>query len=146
MRDTQPLGRRLQGREHDRDLVDHHRPTRLRPVEQQILPVQPGLCSNLRAVQGEPTRGGLAQPPAQGGVLTQRALGLHVRSLAGRGVPLGFVRVVADDPPDPGCRVEPDFLDPEVVADPHEFKVNSESPRETNPLGAVLAGRLGGLG
>jgi hypothetical protein len=117
---------------------------------QQVLAVQPLLGGDLLAVQDEPAGRQLPQPPAQGRVVTQRALGPHVHvaggcllaglapldvppsggldplELSGQagerlgapgGVPFGFVRVVANDPPHPGLALERDFLDPQVV--PH---------------------------
>ena len=47
----------------------------------EVLAVQPGLGVDVRRVGLQPPGGLLGQPPAQGGVIAQRALGPHVRRL-----------------------------------------------------------------
>jgi hypothetical protein len=62
----------------------------------EVLAVQPLLGLDLGPVDGQPTAGLLAKPPAESGVIAQRAFGLGVRGLRlVLGVRAGLLRAVA---------------------------------------------------
>lgn len=62
VRDPQPLRRRLERRQHDRDLVDLRRAARLRPVRQ---PADPLRCVAFLPANHRPGRGSSASPSSR---------------------------------------------------------------------------------